>query len=93
LEGILGVVLVEEATAYTPDHRAVPPHEGCEGGFLPMLDEALKELSIGQSRSIWQKHGSAKVLDDLAHLVRRHVPPSGGSSPALDLFISRTMVI
>src|SRR5262249_29586811 len=73
LEGILGVVMAEEATAYAPDHRAMPPHEGCEGSILPMLDEALQELLIGQSRSIRRKYRSAKVLDDLAHLVRRHV--------------------
>jgi hypothetical protein len=32
-----------------------------------------QQLSIGQTRTVPQKHHPAKVLDDLAHLARHHV--------------------
>jgi hypothetical protein len=78
LESILGVVVVEEATAYTPDHRAVSFDKGSEGHFISMVDEAPKQLSIGQASPILQKHRPAKVLDELARLARRQIPAPGG---------------
>jgi hypothetical protein len=64
--------------------------EGSEGNFIPTLDEAPKELPIGQSCSIPQKHGLAKVLEDLADLVGRHLVSLLLSSPALYLSITGT---
>jgi hypothetical protein len=80
LEGIFRVLMVsEDTTTHTPHHRAVPPHEGGEGSFVPVLEEAPKELPIGQPGPVVQKRGPAKVPDDLVHLARRHVSPSANN--------------
>jgi hypothetical protein len=50
----------------------VPPHQGRQSVLVAAADVILKELPIGQSRPIPQKHGPAKVLDDLAHLAVGH---------------------
>src|SRR5262249_7383722 len=74
LESVFGiVVVVENPAARAPNHRAMPPHQGGEGRFVPMLEEVPQELPIGQSRPIAQQHGPAQVLENLAHLARRPV--------------------
>jgi hypothetical protein len=78
LKSIFSVVVAEEAAADAPDHRAVPLDEGCESSFIPTLNEAAEELSIGQPRPVLQQHGRAKLLDDLARLACRHAPRSAG---------------
>jgi hypothetical protein len=75
LKSILCVMVVEDTAAHSPNHRAVPPDEGCEGRFVTTLDKALQQLSIGQASTIMQKHGSAKMLDDLTQLAGRHFLP------------------
>src|SRR4051794_38051936 len=77
LEGVLGVLMVEQSAADAPDHRPMPLDESNEGSFISMLDEATKELPIGQSCSILQS-SPAKVLDELAYLGSRHLSPSAG---------------
>jgi hypothetical protein len=93
LKSVLGVVRVEQAAADTPNHRAVPPHEGGEGGFVPMLDEAPEQLAIGQPGPVSQKDGPAKVFDDLAHGTRRHVLSLAGVISHLLSTICRTEVV
>jgi hypothetical protein len=61
----------------------VPFDKGGKGRFIPMFKEAPKQLSIGQSSSILQKHCPAKVLDDLAHRVGRQVLSFVGATVAL----------
>ena len=41
------MVVVENAAADAPDHRAVPPHESFKGRRLTAADEALQELPVG----------------------------------------------
>jgi hypothetical protein len=53
-------------------------HKGGEGGIVPLLDEAPKQLPIGHPGLIPQKHRPAKVPDDLAHLTCRHAPTFAG---------------
>jgi hypothetical protein len=72
LEGILDIVMiVEDAAADTPDHRAMPPHQRRGGSFVPLFDEALQQLPIAQPRPILLKHDFAKLLYHLAY-PRRH---------------------
>ena len=61
----------QESLAYTPDHWAVPLDKSCEGSFIPMFDEAGKELPIGQPGPVLQKH-FAEAMDDLGGRVLRH---------------------
>jgi hypothetical protein len=60
----------------------MPLDKGCKGRFVPMLDEAAQELPIGQTSPVLPKHSSAKVLDDLARQVGRHVGPRQVSPPS-----------
>jgi hypothetical protein len=83
LKGVLGVVMAEKTAADSPDHGAVALHQSREGSVVPLLDEPLQECSIAKSRPISPKHSLAKVLDDPARLVDRHVAPLAVSSPAL----------
>ena len=91
LEGVLGVVVVAEDTAaHAPDHRAVPPHQGCKSRLVTAAEVVLQQLPIGQPRPIPQKHRPAKVLDDLAHLAGRHVVSLVRATLALYLTTTRT---
>ena len=62
----------EDPAADSPYHRAMPPHQGGEGRFIPMLDVASKELPVGQPRPVLKKDGSAKMLHDSIHPTGRH---------------------
>jgi hypothetical protein len=73
LESVLGVfVAAEDTAAHAPDRRAVTPHQQLQGPSVTVAEVALQQLPIGQPRPVLQKHGPAKVLDDLAHRARRH---------------------
>jgi hypothetical protein len=73
LEGVLGILVVgQDAAAYTPDHRAMPPHKGREGGFVALFDEAAEEFPIGRSGRVLLQDKSTKMLDG----VPRHDSPS-----------------
>jgi hypothetical protein len=43
------LLLLEHAAADTEHHLAVPLHEGCEGAFLAVADEAIEQLTVGES--------------------------------------------
>lgn len=45
--------MIEQAATDALNHRAMPLDQSGEGSFLPMLDEALQELLIGQFRHFW----------------------------------------
>src|SRR5262245_15088392 len=91
LEGVFGVVVIAEDTAtHAPDHRTMPMYEGCKSRFFVPADVVLQQLPIGQPRPIAQQHRPAKVRDDLADLVDRHVVSLVRATPALYRTITRT---
>jgi hypothetical protein len=91
LERILGVVVVAEGTAAdAPDQRAVPAHEGREGGFIAVSHETLQQVFIGHASPVPQQRGCAQVLDDPAHPAGRHAHPPGSGPVVLYLSTSRT---
>src|SRR5262249_54686399 len=64
LEGVLGILMVgQDAAADTPDHRAMPPHKGREGGFVALVDEAAEEFPIGRSGLVLLQHNARKMLN------------------------------
>jgi hypothetical protein len=70
LKGVFGIVVIrEDTTANTPHHRAVSFNEGSKSHFIPMFDETMKQLSVGESSPIVQKHGPAKLLNYLAQML------------------------
>ena len=74
LKRIFGVVVIGENTATdAPHHRPMPLNNGRKCRLVTTADVVLQQLPIGQSCPIPQKHRPAKVLDDLAHLVGRHL--------------------
>lgn len=70
------VVVVENPTAYAPNHRAVPPYEDFEGRHILTADEAFQQLSISQFARILKKSGSTKVLNDPVKPSRHQVSSS-----------------
>src|SRR5207245_2118492 len=57
LESIFGVVMItEDTTADAPDHRPMPPHQGCKSRFLTAVEVVLQQLPIGPLRPISQQH-------------------------------------
>jgi hypothetical protein len=90
LEGVLGILMIgQDAAAYTPDHRPMPPYKGLEGGFVPLFDEAAEEFPVGRSGRVLLKHNSTKMLDG----VPRHDSPSTRLSSALCELICRRVAI
>jgi hypothetical protein len=73
LERILGVVMREESATDPPHHRAMALDKAGEGSVVAVLDEAPQELPIGHPGPVLQKHRLAKVLNDQARQLRRHV--------------------
>src|SRR4029079_15857192 len=71
LEGVLGVVVAEQATANAPHHRPVPLDQFCQRPFVAPLAEASEQLAVAVRR-----HGPADVLDHAAYWAGRHGPPS-----------------
>src|SRR5262245_59907580 len=70
LKGILGVlVMAEDPLAHPPDHRAMALYESCKGSFIPVGDEMLQQLAIGQASPALPEDSLAKLLQDLTHLV------------------------
>jgi hypothetical protein len=79
LEGVLGILMVgQDAAAYTPDHRAMPPHKGREAGVVALFDEAAEEFPIGRSGPVLLQDNSTKMLDGIS----RHGSPSTRLSSA-----------
>src|SRR5436305_39702 len=72
------MVAAKNSPTDTPNHRAVSAHEGCDGGFVLLLDEAPQQLPIRQPRLILAVHGPAEVLNDLGDLGRHRGRPSNG---------------
>jgi hypothetical protein len=68
-------------------------HKGRKSGFVLMVDEAPKNLPIGQPGPFPQKHRPAKVLDDPAHLTCCHDPLFANAASALYKSISHTRAI
>ena len=46
LEGVLGIVVAEEAAADPPDNGAVPPYQPYDSVLVPKLDETAQELLV-----------------------------------------------
>jgi hypothetical protein len=91
LEGILGVVVAQQAAAHAPHHRPVPLDEGSKGRFVVMFDETAEQFTVAKPGTITYNH-LANVVDHAVHS-GRHVPPPT-SVPALFLpFICSTMLI
>jgi hypothetical protein len=53
----------------------MPFHKGCKGSLVLMLDKAAKELPMSHPAPVLQKHGFAKVLNDVPRRFRRHFVP------------------
>jgi hypothetical protein len=54
LEGVLGVVVAQQAAANAPHHRAVPPDESGEGGFVVTFDETAQQFAVAKPRPVRQ---------------------------------------
>jgi hypothetical protein len=53
----------------------MPPHQSGKGAIISVRQKALQELSVGQSGTVLQQHGSTKLLDDLARRTVCHQRP------------------
>jgi hypothetical protein len=84
LEGVLGVVVAEQASAHAPDHRPVPFDERGEGGLVAALDEAAEQLAVAEARAVAQRR-RPKLFDHAGGRAGRHAPPRRASRPALYL--------
>jgi hypothetical protein len=51
----------------------VPLHEERQGRIVCAAEEVIQQLAIGPFRPVIRKHGPAKVSQDLAQLVGRHL--------------------
>src|SRR5262245_48687850 len=60
----------------------MPFDNGGEGCFVPVIEEASQELPIGQPAPVSQKHGLAKVLNDLARRLCCHFHPRKVLTPS-----------
>jgi hypothetical protein len=40
----------QQPAADGPDHRAVAPQQGLEGGLVPLPDEAPEQFAVGRGR-------------------------------------------
>jgi hypothetical protein len=90
LEGVLGILMIDQdAAAYTPDHRAMPPHQGREGGFVALFDEAAEEFPIGRSGLVLLQDNSRKMLEGIF----RHGSPSTRLMSAFFQLICRRVAI
>src|SRR5262249_36522132 len=88
LEGVLSIVRIpEHAATHTQDHRPVQPHQGLEGSLVPPGDKALQQLSLRHPAAVAQKGGPAKLLEDAARLIGRHVTRSVARQPCLLLIL------
>ena len=67
------MVVAENTAAHAPHHWAMPSHKGRKSRLVAAANVVRKQLPIGQARTIPQKDHPAKVLDDLAHLIGRHL--------------------
>ena len=71
LEGVLGIVRVaQDPPADAQDHRSVPPHQRLEGPGVPLGEETLEELRVGEPRdhpvgeqAVDLSQGGAQCLD------------------------------
>jgi hypothetical protein len=52
----------------------MPAHQGGESRFIPILDVACQEPTVGQPRPVLEKDGSAQMLHDTIQLASRHWP-------------------
>jgi hypothetical protein len=67
LEGVVGVVRVEEDPAtHSQHHRPMAADEDFEGCFILSGDEALQKLPIGHPPAVLQEGYSAKVVENTA---------------------------
>src|SRR5262249_49870727 len=63
-EDILGLVLIiEDAAADAQDHRAVPPHQGSEGGLVAVADEAAQQFAVALAVGGSAAEQPAKMAD------------------------------
>ena len=71
LEGILSIVgVAQDPPADAQDHRSVPPHQRFEGPGIPLGEETLEELRVGEPRdhpvgeqAVDLSQGRAQCLD------------------------------
>ena len=84
LEGVLGVVVAQQAAAHAPHHRAVPLDEGGEGRLVAALDEAAEQFAVAKpapSRSTALRRCSITLVVGLVGMFL----PRRASRPALYL--------
>jgi hypothetical protein len=87
VEGILGVMMIEEATTDAPDHRAVPLHESFQSRSFSTAHETLQQLPVRSFHHILRKHRLAKIVDGSIHGTYRHTIPFCWRPFRLYLFI------
>jgi hypothetical protein len=74
LKRIFGVlVMAGKPTAYTPDNRTVPAHQGGKSSLVPVPDEMIEQLPVIQASAVVAKHGCADRLNGLTQMAGRHV--------------------
>jgi hypothetical protein len=59
----------------------MPPHKGRKSRRITAAEEVFQQLPIGQARSLLEKDGLAKVLEDPAYSAGRHLDFLAGSTP------------
>src|SRR5262249_13559850 len=62
----------EHPAAYAHYHRRMPAHEGSERTLLPMDEEALQELRIGQASALLPQDCLTKVPEYAIHSTCSH---------------------
>jgi hypothetical protein len=57
LKSVFRIVLMEQAAANAPDHRAMLANQGRKSRFVSAIYKASQQLSIGWPRFVFQEHG------------------------------------
>ena len=73
LKSVFRIVLMEQAAANAPDHRAMLANQGRKSRFVSAIYKASQQLSIGWPRFVFQEHGGAQMLNEVAELACRHL--------------------
>src|SRR5690349_8862774 len=83
LKSVLSIMAIAQDTATnTEHHRAVPAHQGREGGFLALDQKSIEQLAVCQTVRIVEEHAPVKVPEQAVRGSRRHkVQSVGGENP------------
>src|SRR5262249_35075888 len=73
LKGILGVrLMADDTSADAQNHRPMPTDERFKGTLVPLPDEAFQQLTVRQPSAVFEKHSSAKALQNLIGAASSH---------------------